>query len=454
MTAGGGRSRVVIAGAGVAALEALAGLAKRVGDRAQLTLVAPDPSFGYRPASTARPFSLGPERELPIGDIARDMGAHVVRDTVVLVDEPLGKILTHDGDAVPFDALLLAVGTQLTWPREDGIHWGRGEESARAFAALLAEVEREPGLKVGLIVPEGVCWPVDAYELALILAAGARADGGTQISLVTSEARPLEALGRLVSDAIAGEVERSGVKLTTETPDAGGLPFDRVLSIPASAGIRLSGVPRGAAGLIHVAADSRVQGMERVWAVGDCTASVLKHASVAVRQSDAAVEGITAAITGASPEGPLPEPRLHGVFVLPGRSLSGSIWVRPGEPLTHCLWWPPGRAAGAHLAPYLSSRDPAVRRGVVWHPHGLPVDVPVAQLGARDAPVTAAAPDEEAFGRDALNRDLLALARLEREAARRERTLERGLRELERRQREVVAQLEAAGYLHHDIKPG
>ena len=450
MTAG--RSRVVIAGAGVAALEALAGLAQRAGDRVELTLVAPEASFGYRPASTARPFSLGPQRELPLADLARDLGARVVRDTVVLVDEERGRVLTHDGDVVPFDALLLAVGTRLTWPRGDGIHWGRGEESAQAFAALLAEVERGESLRVGLIVPKGACWPVDAYELALILAATAPA-GGSQIQLATAEERPLEALGGLVSDAIAAELERAAVELTTCTPDAGGLPFDRVLSIPAPAGTHLGGVPHDAGGLIPVGRGSRVHGMERVWAVGDCTSFALKHALLAVRQSDAAVEQIAAAAAGARSEGPSSEPRLHGVFVLPGRSLAGSTWIHPGEPLTHCLWWPPGRAAGAYLAPYLSARDEAVRHGLVWHPHGLPVDVPVAQLGGEAPPTAVARPGEEAFRRDALDRDLLALARLERESARSERSLERGLRELERRQRAVVQQLEAAGYLHHDVTP-
>ena len=452
MTGPRGRSRVVIAGGGVAALEALAGLAERIGDQAELTLVAPERSFVYRPASTARPFTLGPPREFPLLDVARDLGARLVRDTVALVDDDRGRVLTRDGDEIPFDALLLAIGTGLTWPRHDGIHWGRGEESAQAFADLLAEIEGGAAADVGLIVPRDACWPVDAYELALILAAAAPAGGGAQVRLVTAEERPLESFGGVASEAITVELEHAGVKLTAGIPEAEALPFDRVLSVPAAAGAHVGGVPRTSSGLIPVTASSRVQGAERVWAAGDCTPFALKHALLAARQADAALEQIAAAMLGTDADVPPPESRLQGMLVLPGRSLSGSVWVRPGEPLTHCLWWPPGRAAGGHLASYLSAHDRAIRHGLVWHPHGLPVDVPVAQVAADAARVPA--PDDEAFERDALDRELLALARLGRESARGERRLERGLRELERRQRAVVEQLEAAGYLHHDVTPG
>ncbi len=446
------RSQVVIAGGGVAALEALAGLQTQVGDRAELTLVAPEASFAYRPASTASPFTLSAQRELPLEDIARDLRARLVCDTVALVDDDRGRVLTHDGDVIPFDALLLAVGTRLAWPRGDGIHWGRGEEGAQAFAELLAEVEGGAPKRIGLIVPRHACWPVDAYELALVLAAAAPAPDAAQIHVVTAEERPLELFGGAASEAITVELEQARIELTTGSQDVETLLFDQVVSIPAPAGAHVEGVPHVGRGLVPVTPGSRVEGTERVWAAGDCTPLALKHALLAARQADVAVDQITAAIRGTDMPGLLPEPRLQGVIVFPGRSLSGSVWIRSGEPRTHCLWWPPGRTAGAHLARYLAGRDPAIHHGLVWHPHGLPVDVPVANLGRGGGAV--AAPDEAMFEYDARDRELLALARLERESVRSERRLERELRELDRRQRAVVEQLEAAGYLHHDVTPG
>jgi len=450
MTDIGQRSRVVIAGGGVAALETLAGLAKRIAGRAELMLVTPESSFVYRPASTARPFVMGRPREFPLKDVAPELGAQLVRDTIVLVDEDQGRVLTHDGDVIPFDALLLAVGTRLSWPRTDGIQWGRGDESAHDFADLLTDVEAGRVADVALVVPPGACWPVDAYELALILAA-ARASPDTRVRLVTAEQRPLECLGDVVSDAITTELEHAGVALTTDAQDLATLSCERAVSIPAAAGAHVDGVPHVAGGLIPVEPGGRVAGLQRTWAAGDCTAFAVKHALLAARQADVAVEQIAAAVEGRDAGDP-PELRLHGVVVLPGRSLSGSVWVRPGEPLTHCLWWPPGRALGAHLARYLSTRDRVVRHGLVWHPHGLPVDVPVAPLGPAGAP--ALPPEPDAFEHDVLGRELMALARMERDSARRERRLEHGLRELERRQSVVIEKLEAAGYLHHDVTRG
>src|SRR4051812_42839041 len=50
---------VVIVGGGVAGLEALLGLRAMAEDRVQLTLVAPEPDFSYRPLAVAEPFAMG-----------------------------------------------------------------------------------------------------------------------------------------------------------------------------------------------------------------------------------------------------------------------------------------------------------------------------------------------------------------------------------------------------------
>ena len=54
--------RVLIAGGGIAALEALAGLHALAGERVEATLVAPVDSFSFRPLSTAVPFTFLGER--------------------------------------------------------------------------------------------------------------------------------------------------------------------------------------------------------------------------------------------------------------------------------------------------------------------------------------------------------------------------------------------------------
>ena len=117
--------RVVVAGGGIAALEALTGLHALAGDRVKATLLAPERSFSYRPLSTAVPFTFRAERTRSLEKLARDLGADFVRDGLAQVDEARGRILTHDGDFLPFDALVLAVGAHVK-PGGPGTTWRRG----------------------------------------------------------------------------------------------------------------------------------------------------------------------------------------------------------------------------------------------------------------------------------------------------------------------------------------
>src|SRR5688572_11303916 len=79
--------RVLIAGGGIPALEALAGLRALAGDRIEATLLAPDPVFSYRPLSGAVPFHLPRGEESVSGRPRRGSGGRLVRDRLAQVDE-------------------------------------------------------------------------------------------------------------------------------------------------------------------------------------------------------------------------------------------------------------------------------------------------------------------------------------------------------------------------------
>ena len=53
------RHRVLIAGGGVAALEAMLALRKLAEDRVDIELLAPDQDFFYRPLAVGEPFGRG-----------------------------------------------------------------------------------------------------------------------------------------------------------------------------------------------------------------------------------------------------------------------------------------------------------------------------------------------------------------------------------------------------------
>src|SRR4029453_4054836 len=71
----GARFRVVIAGGGVAALEAALALRVLAEGSIDVELVAPEPRFWYRPAAVGEPFGLAAVRSFPLADLAARAGA-------------------------------------------------------------------------------------------------------------------------------------------------------------------------------------------------------------------------------------------------------------------------------------------------------------------------------------------------------------------------------------------
>ena len=80
--------RIVIAGGGIAALEALIALRRQAPGACHVTLVCPNASFGYRPLAVQEPFGRGGGRRFSLSSIARDLDARHVRDALSLVDGP------------------------------------------------------------------------------------------------------------------------------------------------------------------------------------------------------------------------------------------------------------------------------------------------------------------------------------------------------------------------------
>ena len=479
--------RVLVAGGGIAALEVLAGLRTLASDRVQATLLCPERSFSYRPLSMAIPFRFREERTRELQDLAGGLGAVFVRDGLAQVDEARGRVLTSNGDFLPYDVLVLAVGARLAVPRR-ALMWRRGREGTAELARLLHELEDGTVPSAAFVVPPRAAWPVDAYELALVASLAARRSSSrAQVSIVTAEAAPLEAFGPAAGDAVGIELERAQIQLITgveatipdEHEEAGRDAFssavarlsnrvkdkerrdglvlrlggrrsmrvDRALFLPAVRGPGVGGTAHDHSGFARVDEHARVLGQDGVYAVGDATALSLKHSSLASRQGTAAAEAIAAA-AGAKVHPEPWSPTLYGFLTLPPHfpSATGRPWLDDGEPVTHCVWWPPGHVAGRHLAPYLASVDRGVRPDLDWHPNGVPVAITVAEYAETD--VTAAStPTEAAVSRDARARQLMAIRRAGLEGQRLERELDHRLEAFERHEREVVAELRAAGYL-------
>src|SRR5271167_2975845 len=86
--------RVIIAGGGVAALEAVLALADVAADHTDVTVLAPGEEFVYRPMTVREPFAYGPARRYPLAPIVHDAGARLLADELVWVEEATKTIHT------------------------------------------------------------------------------------------------------------------------------------------------------------------------------------------------------------------------------------------------------------------------------------------------------------------------------------------------------------------------
>jgi sulfide:quinone oxidoreductase len=381
---------VLIAGGGVAGLEALLGLHAVAGERVRLTLAAPDPDFVYRPMAVAEPFALGQARRVPLAEMVAEAGAQLVSEAVVAVDVDAGRVQLSGGGTHAFDALLVAPGARPVEGVPGATTWFPGGD-AEVFGGLLSDIEQGYSKRLAIVVPPGAVWPLPAYELAIMTAGEASELGhdDVEITVVTPERAPLALFGEAVSAAVAEELGQAGVALRTGVvarrdgkvlvlePDGERLEVQRVFAVPRLVGPGIEGLPADEEGFVLVGEDGRVEGAERVWAVGDGVRSPIKFGGLATHQARVAVAGIARA---AGVEA-VPDP---GEPVLEGRLLLGSRRTRRlrGEGEGPPLWWPQGKVAGEYLPRWLASHGFAGAPAVEAPDEGIEVRRPVREMAA------------------------------------------------------------------------
>ena len=85
---------VVIAGGGVAGLEALLALSALAEELVDIELVSPTDEFVYRPMLVAEPFGAADVLRIELERVARDTGARHTKDALVSVD-PGDRTISH-----------------------------------------------------------------------------------------------------------------------------------------------------------------------------------------------------------------------------------------------------------------------------------------------------------------------------------------------------------------------
>jgi sulfide:quinone oxidoreductase len=369
---GSSRHHIVIAGGGIAGLEALIALRMQAPEHCRVTLVSPGESFGYRPLGVEEPFGGGGGRRFSLGAICNDLRASHARDGLAAVDAEAGTVRMQSGADLAYDSLIIALGA-IPYPAfGSGVTFDR-ERDAESFDEFLVDVDDRFVDRVTVVVPERVGWTLPAYELALAIADfGSRPAGRTiGVTLVTHEPEPLAAFGTTISRTVADVLAGAGIEIFTGREalvmSEGALVVgsrwittDRIVALPRLAGPRPRGVACDIRGFILVDEHGRVPDAPGVYAVGDGADHPIKQGGLAAQQADAAVADILWRMGVAPPPRP-PAPVLRGILrtssgtlyleadLGPGRAAEGSIasWTP--------LWPVPGRVASRWLASYLGS---------------------------------------------------------------------------------------------------
>lgn len=363
-----GPLNVVIAGAGVAALEATLALKALAEERVDIELLAPDADFVYRPLAVAEPFHKGEARAFPVRRLVELAGARLTPGTLERVDLDRRRAVMPDGRELPWDVLLLAVGVHAREGVPGGLTF-RGPDDREELAEVIDRAATGKAGTLTFALPTLAAWPLPLYELALMAKAELEDRGatGVGVELVTPEPEPLGIFGRHASDSIAELLETRGIAVRTHTTPVvfrdGGLVVvpgrairtQQVVSVPVPEGRRIPGIPQDGRGFVRVDKHGRVDDRDDLFAAGDMTAFPIKQGGIAAQQADAAAESI-AALAGAQIE-PRPfKPVLRGLLLtgLSPRFLRAGVFDASSAVDMEPLWWPPGKIAGRYLAPFLA----------------------------------------------------------------------------------------------------
>ena len=371
------RAEVVIAGGGVAALEALIALHDLAPARVHVTLVAPGSEFVYRPAKIGESFGLGSRMRLPLHRVAEDFGADLVADAVTSVDPQSHQVHCAGGRRLRYDSLIVALGACAVPAFAHGEMIG-DEAGDEMLHGILADLEEGYVKHVAFVAPSPAVWSLPLYELAVLTAADAWSMGiqDAHFTVVTAEDRPLGIFGPAAGAAVERLLAERGVAFIggvhadvrhgeiVLTPGGRRLPAQRTFALPLLRGPALPGLPADEHGFIPVDVHGRVEGLDEVYAAGDVTTFPVKQGGLAAQQAEAAAEAV-AARHGCAVE---PEPFKP---VLRGRLITGEgdVFLRneaaggagEGSAGRDPLWWPPTKVAARRLSPYLFGVEEAER---------------------------------------------------------------------------------------------
>jgi sulfide:quinone oxidoreductase len=336
-------------------------------------MLAPERHFTYRPLAVGEPFGRSRTVQVELARIAEERGFELIRDALDRIEPDAHRVHTQDGRRLDYGSLVLALGARPV-AAVDGALTFRGPRDVPRVSEALQRLRTLERPRIAFTAGTSATWTLPLYELALLTADWAAREGiDAEITVVTSEAVPLEDFGEVASADVAALLARRGIAVRAGSvashvsdgrlwiPMEGGIPADLVVALPALIGHAVRGLPLGRSGFVAVDEFCRARDLDDIYVIGDMASHRVKQGGLAAQQADCAA----AAIAHAAGEPVAVEPYRP---VLRGMLLTGEapLYLRnppagidgegpSGDGDRTAPWWPPHKIAGAHLAPYLAT---------------------------------------------------------------------------------------------------
>jgi sulfide:quinone oxidoreductase len=301
--------RIVIAGGGVAALEAVLALRALAGPGVVIDLICPDRAFTHRPLTVLEPFDLPSMATVDLEAFCAEQDVTFHRARLAELETGERTVRTDEGEVIGYDRLLLATGARAC-DALPGAMTFRPTDDAMSLRGALDHVDYGLARSIAFVAPDPDAWLVPLYELAFMTRAQLDAHGcrDAQVTIITAESAPLAALGPATADTVGLALARTHIALRTREravavedravvlDDGQRIPADHVMTLPRMQGVPIPGLPHDADGFVQIDAQARVVGSNDVYAAGDMTAGFPKQGGIASRQADAAVEQMLASL--------------------------------------------------------------------------------------------------------------------------------------------------------------
>jgi sulfide:quinone oxidoreductase len=302
------KQKVLIAGAGVAAIEAALALRDLAGEQVAVHLFDPRREFVYRPFAVGEAYGAVRAFRYDLKRLSEHCDASFHSTGIVSADTKRRLVVTRDGGQHLYDFLILATGVRMLWGVPGTVtFWGATDEGQ--VGEVIADLRAGRLQHLVLTMPGGHSWTLPLYELALraITELDKLDVDATRVTIVTPEDLPLGVFGRCVGEQMSALLSERGIEVHPGTHpikfEDGSLRVapgkridaDAVVSLPRLEGRPVGGVPHDGNGFIGVDERGGVIGLEGVYAVGDITNFPFKQGAVSTQQSDAVAETIAAA---------------------------------------------------------------------------------------------------------------------------------------------------------------